>query len=898
MNKPLPIKLLFLLFFISSFYTNAQITLTHNSCEVVRTDIHSCTTQVLFWSRTFTLQDFGIGIDDEFIINSGQVAVVNTSWRPTARFRIYAIDNGFPATFSESNLIGESQEVFLPWNVSTTPEIVTLDFNTPIVVPAGTERILVEVEKGVDYDSSAVAFIAGSLQDNDFSWQRRCIAGGATPVNGFVTATDMGRPNANFYINATGFINSVTAPFTLNYTNSCSQTLKEFYLNNTNNIASVVWTFGDPASGVNNTSTLILPTHDFSASGQYSISANIIQNDGSTYVINETISVAEPPVAYPVNDISSCENNQGSGISSHFDTSNIESEVVNGQTGVIVSYYNQNGNNLPSPLPNPFTNTQANSQEITVRVSNSSDLCCYSETTFNVLTDPLPELDPVNDLFACDNDGDGYALFDLSNLPIDLVNGQPNVTIELFDSNNNNIPLNSLTSFENLTIDEDFIDVVLTNSNTSCASETRIELHISDNPEVAQLPTLYACDDNADSVSEYFNTSNIESQVLNGQTGMQVTYYLESGTPLPSPLPNPFTNNIPNNQNIIVRVTNVNTTCYKETTLELQTITQPNINQPDNLYACDQGEGYSEFDTTLLEEQIIGSQTGLTIHYYDANNIELSSPLPTLFQNTEPYQQTIYVKIEDASNTLCFSETSFDLIVNNLPEVDLEATYFICNLDPSMVLSVDSNYSSYQWQFEDGTIVSSSSTAEIITEGNYVLTVTNLENNIICENAFSFNLIRSVLPEIQNVNHGELGNNYMEIIASGDGDFEYSINGVNYQNSNYFPNVEGGTYTVFVKDKDGCGQDSTEITIIDYPKLFTPNNDGYNDHWQIEGVTKFPNATILIFDRYGKIIKQLSPSSLGWDGTFNGNPLNTNDYWFTVDLGNGKSFSGHFTLKR
>ncbi|WP_055444410.1 T9SS type B sorting domain-containing protein [Lacinutrix himadriensis] len=138
----------------------------------------------------------------------------------------------------------------------------------------------------------------------------------------------------------------------------------------------------------------------------------------------------------------------------------------------------------------------------------------------------------------------------------------------------------------------------------------------------------------------------------------------------------------------------------------------------------------------------------------------------------------------------------------------------------------------------------------------------------------------------------------MEIIASGDGDFEYSINGVNYQNSNYFSNVEGGTYTVFVKDKDGCGQDYTEITIIDYPKLFTPNNDGYNDHWQIEGVAKFPNATILIFDRYGKIIKQLSPSSLGWDGTFNGNTLNTNDYWFTVDLGNGKSFSGHFTLKR
>ncbi|WP_452229002.1 T9SS type B sorting domain-containing protein [Lacinutrix sp. MEBiC02404] len=898
MIKSLPFKLFLLLFILSSFYATAQITLTHNSCEVVRTNIHSCTSATIYWSRTFTLQDFGIGLNDEFIITTGQVAVVNTSWRPTARFRIYAIDNGFPSTFLESNLIGISQEIYLPWYVSLIPEIVTLDFNTPIVVPAGTERILVEVEKGGDVNSSAVAFIAGSIYDNDFSWQRRCITGGATPVNGFVTATDMGRPDANFYINVSGVRNNIISPFSLNYTNDCSQTLKEFYLNNTNNIASVIWNFGDPASGVNNTSNLTLPSHDFSASGQYSIAANIIQNDGSTYVINETISVAEPPIAYPVNDIPSCEDNQGLGVSSSFDTSNVVLEVVNGQTGVVVSYYDQNGNQLPSPLPNPFTNTQANTQEITVRVSNSSDLCCYSETIFDLLINPLPEIASVNNLFACDNNRDGYAIFDLSNLTVDLVNGQPNILVELFDSSNNSIPLNDLNDFENLILNQDYIDAVLTNSITNCASETRIVLDIYDNPEVTQLPELYACDDNADGISEYFDTGNVETQVLNGQTGMHVTYYKADGTELPSPLANPFTNSETNNQNITVRVTDDFTNCYSETILHLETITQPNISQPDNLYACNQGDGYATFETTLLEGQIIGNQTGLSIHYYDSNSIELSSPLPALFQNVEPYQQTIYVKVVDASNSLCYSERSFDLIVNRLPVISIEEEYFICNLAPSIIINVESSYTSYEWLFEDGTLISSTYSAEIINEGSYVLTVAELKNNIICENSFSFRLIRSNLPEIVQVNHGELGNNYMEIIASGDGDFEYSINGVNYQDNNYFSNLEGGTYTVFVKDKDGCGQDSKEITIIDYPKIFTPNNDGYNDYWQIEGVTKFPNSKILIFDRYGKLIKQLSSNSLGWDGTFNGNTMNTNDYWFTVELGTGKTFSGHFTLKR
>lgn len=182
--------------------------------------------------------------------------------------------------------------------------------------------------------------------------------------------------------------------------------------------------------------------------------------------------------------------------------------------------------------------------------------------------------------------------------------------------------------------------------------------------------------------------------------------------------------------------------------------------------------------------------------------------------------------------------------------------------------------------------------------GSYTLRVSKMSNGITCENSFSFNLTRSALPQIQRVNYGELGTNYIEIIASGDGNFEYSIDNINYQDSNYFTNIEGGNYTVSVRDKEGCGEDSSEVTIIDYPKFFTPNDDGFNDYWQIKGISKFPNSKIFIYDRYGKLLKQLSASSLGWDGFYTGKKMNSSDYWFKVDLDNGTSFSGHFTLKR
>ncbi|MDB4121495.1 T9SS type B sorting domain-containing protein, partial [bacterium] len=101
----------------------------------------------------------------------------------------------------------------------------------------------------------------------------------------------------------------------------------------------------------------------------------------------------------------------------------------------------------------------------------------------------------------------------------------------------------------------------------------------------------------------------------------------------------------------------------------------------------------------------------------------------------------------------------------------------------------------------------------------------------------------------------------------------------------------------------GCGQTTITITVMDYPLYFTPNNDGVHDTWNIIGLKNQPQAKVHIYNRYGKLLKQLSPTSIGWDGTFKGSSLPTDDYWFTVEYleprdGNIKQFKAHFTLKR
>lgn len=84
---------------------------------------------------------------------------------------------------------------------------------------------------------------------------------------------------------------------------------------------------------------------------------------------------------------------------------------------------------------------------------------------------------------------------------------------------------------------------------------------------------------------------------------------------------------------------------------------------------------------------------------------------------------------------------------------------------------------------------------------------------------------------------------------------------------------------------------------LPYPKFFTPNNDGYNDTWTIDFTYLAPNTGIRIFDRYGKLLKELHNND-AWNGTYIGRNEPASDYWFTVTRLNGTEFRGHFSLKR
>ena len=135
----------------------------------------------------------------------------------------------------------------------------------------------------------------------------------------------------------------------------------------------------------------------------------------------------------------------------------------------------------------------------------------------------------------------------------------------------------------------------------------------------------------------------------------------------------------------------------------------------------------------------------------------------------------------------------------------------------------------------------------------------------------------------------------------GTGNLIYSLDGGAWQDSNIFTGVQGGTHEIMVEDTEGCTILTIDVLVIDFPKYFTPNGDGIHDTWKIIGLESKNNAKIYIFDRYGKLMKQIDPLGEGWDGTFIGSVMPSTDYWFTIEYKENnqqKLFKAHFSLKR
>jgi gliding motility-associated-like protein len=320
-----------------------------------------------------------------------------------------------------------------------------------------------------------------------------------------------------------------------------------------------------------------------------------------------------------------------------------------------------------------------------------------------------------------------------------------------------------------------------------------------------------------------------------------------------------------------------------------------NATRPDDIELCDSdGNGTEEFDLSQLDDTIRDGQdaslVAITYHISqdDANTGDNPLPIPYTTVSVTLYARALYNNI-----SACTATTSFDVIVNPAPDLQMEELWTGCEGTP-LTITADAGYERYEWSGGQNT------PSIIVTEnGTHTIKVTN---EFGCESEKTIQVSFSPLPSISRIITEDWtdSSNVITVVMNNPSiaSFEYSLDGINYQASNIFTGLPSGPYLIYVRDIFDCGIAQMPAFLLTYPKFFTPNGDGVNETWRIRFSVMEPDMLIYIYDRYGKLITGFGSDSLGWDGTLNGKPLPATDYWFVVKRQNGEELKGHFSMMR
>ncbi|QNK78813.1 T9SS type B sorting domain-containing protein [Winogradskyella sp. PAMC22761] len=316
---------------------------------------------------------------------------------------------------------------------------------------------------------------------------------------------------------------------------------------------------------------------------------------------------------------------------------------------------------------------------------------------------------------------------------------------------------------------------------------------------------------------------------------------------------------------------------------------------------CDTDNDYEEnVDLTLYETNIVNCEDCIFSYFEnfsDAENYNDESRIVDP-ENYNWNEDTLLIYARIDSPDQCYQIAEIILYLEETPLIEIQDSVGICAGYNTISIDAGYGFNSYLWSTGE------TSQSIIISEenlGQYSVTVTEDHLDYTCASTKEFEVILSNTAVISQIDIDDWSDNNNSItVHLSDvslGDYEYSIDGIIYQNNNNFTSLTPGEYTVYIRDKRGCGVIEEVIYLLSYPKYFTPNGDGNHDTWFIENSISEPSLNIKIYNRYGKILKILDSNSV-WDGNYNGNQMPTSDYWFVVTRENGISFTGHFSLKR
>ena len=447
----------------------------------------------------------------------------------------------------------------------------------------------------------------------------------------------------------------------------------------------------------------VQPTLNVTQSGDYRVAIEI-PLAGSTCLIEDTVSVilSSTQSAAPISDYELCDDLSGDEVEI-FDLSSKDAEVLASvpSSSYTISYHltANDAQNATNAISGAFQNT-TNPQTIFVRIEDTANGCLAFQN-FDLIVNPLPNITTPTLLMACDDaTADGFTTIDLSQKDDEITNGNFDLTVTYHITQNdadngiNAIPLPYVNSNPTETL---FVNV--TNSNTGCSSTTTLDIEVFNNPVInTDEHYIDACDTDHDGFANFDLTSIIDD-VLEGLTGVNVTFHetQEDADLGVNPIADAtnYANINSNEQVIFIRVEDANTGCASTTPIEIHTnvlLTGTNV---INFGVCDiDNDNQETFDLINITETILGNLEdimgySITIDFYETEN-DRDNQINAL-DTSVPYEpisnpQTLYITLTSPS---CQEIAEIEIIINPITDFDPIDNQTVCDTDQDGFTAID-----------------------------------------------------------------------------------------------------------------------------------------------------------------------------------------------------------------
>ncbi|WP_298519378.1 T9SS type B sorting domain-containing protein [uncultured Kordia sp.] len=419
---------------------------------------------------------------------------------------------------------------------------------------------------------------------------------------------------------------------------------------------------------------------------------------------------------------------------------------------------------------------------------------------------------------------------------------------------------------------------------------------IQEIPNIAPLFTIEQCDVD-DNDTDGLSVFNLQEAITvieedNGNDDIDVMFFenLNDAQMNENIITNDFYANTVNNQILYARVF-AYVDCFTITQVRLSVNPGSNLGVYDTIDVCEVDD--TNISISQIEASLGEDFPSATISVYPTRNdaLLLENQLNDFSFVDVNTTSELFFRVSYGSNCGFIGSVTLNIVAQ--PTVEDQQALLCGDIGSAVELAFEESFSSYQWSTNETT------PSIMVTEtGTYTVVVTNSAG---CEKEVNYIVISEPPLTIENIDIQDFQDvNTVRILLTPDTEPEnisYSVNGGNtFSTSNEFVNLYPGVYDVVVR-RGECDAANETILVGGFPKFFTPNGDNINDTWQLLQKEYYPNATIELYDRYGKNLNYIKADS-EWDGTYKGVPLPSGDYWYKLTLESGRTVTGNVTLKR